>query len=446
MPESTLPKILVTPPGPKARAILERDERLISGSLVRFYPLVIESGKDCVIKDVDGNEYIDFNSGVLCLNVGHCHPVVTEAVKRQAEKFLHYSSTDFYYEKLVDLGEKLAKLTPGNFSKKIFYSNSGAESIEAAIKVSKWHTRKQLFLAFIGAFHGRLVGSLSLTASKSVQKKYFFPLMPGVIHVPYPYCYRCPFKLTYPDCNCSCVDFIDDWVFKKYAPPEDTASFFFESIQGEGGYIVPPQEYFQKLKKLTDKYGILLVDDEVQTGIGRTGKFCAIEHWGITPDIICMAKSIAAGLPLGVTIAKAEIMDWEEGSHANTFGGNPVACAAAQAVLDVIEKQRLMENATRQGAHIMTRLREMQEKYPIIGDVRGKGLMIGIEMVKDRKTKTPGIDEAKEIMMKSWRRGVAVITCGPSTLRIAPPLTITKELVDSALDVIESAVKEVSPR
>jgi len=446
LPESTLPKILVTPPGPKARALLERDERLISGSLVRFYPLVIESGKDCVIKDVDGNEYIDFNSGVLCLNVGHCHPVVTEAVKRQAEKFLHYSSTDFYYEKLVDLGERLQKLTPGNFPKKIFYSNSGAESIEAAIKVSKWHTRKQLFFAFIGAFHGRLIGSLSLTASKPVQKKYFFPLMPGVIHVPYPYCYRCPFKLTYPDCSCSCVDFIDDWVFKKYAPPEDTASFFFESIQGEGGYIVPPQEYFQRLKKLTDKYGILLVDDEVQTGIGRTGKFCAIEHWGITPDIICMAKSIAAGLPLGVTIAKAEIMDWEEGSHANTFGGNPVACAAAQAVLDVIEKQRLMENATRQGAHIMTRLREMQEKYPIIGDVRGKGLMIGIEMVKDRKTKTPGIDEAKEIMMKSWRRGVAVITCGPSTLRIAPPLTITKELVDSALDVIESAVKEVSPR
>jgi 4-aminobutyrate aminotransferase len=438
------PRILVTPPGPKARALLKRDERLISGSMVRFYPLVIESGKDCIVKDVDGNEYIDFNSGVLCLNVGHCHPLVIEAIKRQSEKFLHYSWTDFYYEHLVDLGEKLEKMTPGSFPKKIFYSNSGAESIEAAIKVSKWHTRKQLFLAFIGAFHGRLIGSLSLTASKPVQKKYFSPLMPGVIHVPYPYCYRCPYKLTYPDCDYWCVDFIDEWVFKKYVPPEDTAAFFFEPIQGEGGYVVPPPEYFQKLKKLADKYGILLVDDEIQAGVGRTGKFCAIEHWNVTPDIVCLAKSIAAGLPLGVTIARAEVMDWEGGSHANTFGGNPLACSAAKAVIDVVEKERLMENATRQGAHMMTRLKEMQEKYPIIGDVRGKGLMIGVEIVKDKKTKAPGSDEASEIMQKSWRRGVVAITCGPSTIRIAPPLTITRELVDSALDVIEGVVKEVS--
>jgi len=444
LPEAMYPRILVTPPGPKARALLKRDERLISGSMVRFYPLVIESGKDCIVKDVDGNEYIDFNSGVLCLNVGHCHPLVIEAIKRQSEKFLHYSWTDFYYEHLVDLGEKLEKMTPGSFPKKIFYSNSGAESIEAAIKVSKWHTRKQLFLAFIGAFHGRLIGSLSLTASKPVQKKYFSPLMPGVIHVPYPYCYRCPYKLTYPDCDYWCVDFIDEWVFKKYVPPEDTAAFFFEPIQGEGGYVVPPPEYFQKLKKLADKYGILLVDDEIQAGVGRTGKFCAIEHWNVTPDIVCLAKSIAAGLPLGVTIARAEVMDWEGGSHANTFGGNPLACSAAKAVIDVVEKERLMENATRQGAHMMTRLKEMQEKYPIIGDVRGKGLMIGVEIVKDKKTKAPGSDEASEIMQKSWRRGVVAITCGPSTIRIAPPLTITRELVDSALDVIEGVVKEVS--
>jgi len=444
LPEAMYPRILVTPPGPKARALLKRDERIISGSLVRFYPLVIESGKDCIVKDVDGNEYIDFNSGVLCLNVGHCHPLVIEAVKRQSEKFLHYSWTDFYYEHLVDLGEKLEKMTPGSFPKKIFYSNSGAESIEAAIKVSKWHTRRQLFLAFIGAFHGRLIGSLSLTASKPVQKKYFSPLMPGVIHVPYPYCYRCPYKLTYPDCDYWCVDFIDEWVFKKYVPPEDTAAFFFEPIQGEGGYVVPPIEYFQKLKKLADKYGILLADDEIQAGVGRTGKFCAIEHWNVTPDIVCLAKSIAAGLPLGVTIARAEVMDWEGGSHANTFGGNPLACSAAKAVIDVVEKEKLMENATRQGAHMMTRLKEMQEKYPIIGDVRGKGLMIGVEIVKDKKTKAPGSDEASEIMQKSWRRGVAAITCGPSTIRIAPPLTITRELVDSALNVIEGVVKEVS--
>jgi len=398
------------------------------------------------VKDVDGNEYIDFNSGLLCLNVGHCHPRVIEAIKRQSEKFLHYSYTDFYYESPVDLGEKLEKITPGAFPKKIFYSNSGAEAIEAAIKASRWHTRKQLFLAFIGGFHGRLVGSLSLTASKPIQRKHFFPLMPGVTHVPYPYCYRCPHKLTYPDCDYWCVDFIDEWVFKKYVPPEDTAAFFFEPIQGEGGYAVPPPEYFQKLKKLADKYGVLLVDDEIQSGVGRTGKWCAIEHWDVAPDVICMAKSMAAGLPLGATIAKAEIMDWEGGSHANTFGGNPVACAAAQAVLEIIERDRLMENATRQGAHMIKRLKEMQDKHVIIGDVRGKGLMIGVEIVKDKKTRIPGIDEAKEIMTKSWRRGVTMITCGPSTLRLAPPLTITRELIDSALDVIEGTVKEISPR
>ena len=446
MTEAKYPRILVTPPGPKARALLERDDRLISGSMVRFYPLVVESGRDCIVRDVDGNEYIDFNSGLVCLNVGHRHPRVIDAIERQSEKFLHYSYTDFYYESLVDLGEKLEKITPGTFPKKIFYSNSGAEAIEAAIKVSRWHTRKQLFLAFIGGFHGRLIGSLSLTASKPVQRKYFSPLMPGVTHVPYPYCYRCPFKLTYPDCEYWCVEFIDEWIFKKYVPPEDTAAFFVEPIQGEGGYVVPPPEYFRKLKKLTDKYDLLLVDDEIQSAVGRTGKWCGIEHWNIEPDIVCMAKSLAAGLPLGATIAKAEIMDWEGGSHANTFGGNPVASAAAQAVLDTIEKDRLMENATRQGTHIVSRLKEMQDKHDIIGDVRGKGLMIGAEIVKDRKTKAPGIDEAKEIMMKSWRRGVALITSGPSTLRLVPPLTITRELVDIALEIIEGAVKEVSPR
>jgi len=444
--EAKYPRIIVTPPGPKARALLERDDRLISGSMVRFYPLVVESGRDCIVRDVDGNEYIDFNSGLVCLNVGHRHPRVIDAIERQSEKFLHYSYTDFYYESLVDLGEKLEKITPGTFPKKIFYSNSGAEAIEAAIKVSRWHTRKQLFLAFIGGFHGRLIGSLSLTASKPVQRKYFSPLMPGVTHVPYPYCYRCPFKLTYPDCEYWCVEFIDEWIFKKYVPPEDTAAFFVEPIQGEGGYVVPPPEYFRKLKKLTDKYDLLLVDDEIQSAVGRTGKWCGIEHWSVEPDIVCMAKSLAAGLPLGATIAKAEIMDWEGGSHANTFGGNPVASAAAQAVLDIIEKDRLMENATRQGTHIVSRLKEMQDKHDIIGDVRGKGLMIGAEIVKDRKTKVPGIEEAKEIMMKSWRRGVALITSGPSTLRLVPPLTITRELVDIALEIIEGTVKEVSPR
>ena len=437
------PKIVVTPPGPKARELVKKDERFISPSYVRFYPLVVESGKGCIVRDVDGNEYIDFNSGLACLNVGHNHPKVIEAIKKQCDRFLHYSNTDFYYSEVIALAEKLAEITPGNFEKKVYFGNSGTEAVEAAIKLAKWHTRKQLFIAFINAFHGRTIGSLSFTASKPTQRRYFFPLMPGVNHVPYPYCYRCPFKQTYPDCHYWCVDFIDEFVLQKYAPPEDVAAIVFEPIQGEGGYVVPPPEYFQRLKKLADKYGILLIDDEVQSGIGRTGKWFAIEHWNVEPDIICSAKALASGLPLGATIAKAKIMDWVGGSHASTFGGNPLSCVAAIAVIDAIKEERLSENATKQGTYILKRLEELKEKSEIVGDVRGKGLMIGVEFVEDKDSKKPAPQKANEIMMRSWKRGVAVITCGISTLRIMPPLNITRELVDAGLEIIEDVVKEV---
>jgi len=437
------PKIVVRPPGPKAREILERDERLISPSYVRFYPLVVESGRGCIIRDVDGNEYIDFNSGLVCMNVGHNHPKVIEAIKKQLERFLHYSNTDFYYREVVDLAERLCEITPGKFEKKVYYGNSGTEAVEAAIKLAKWHTRKPRFIGFISAFHGRTAGSLSFTASKPVQRRYFFPLMPGVTHVPYPYCYRCPFKQTFPDCNYWCVDFIDEYVLQKYVPPEEVAAILFEPIQGEGGYVVPPEGYFQRLKKLADKYGILLIDDEVQAGMGRTGRWFAIEHWEVEPDIICMAKALASGLPLGATIARAKIMDWEGGSHASTFGGNPLSCVAAMAVIDTIKEHNLLENAARQGNYIMKRLRELAEQSEIIGDVRGKGLMIGVEIVEDKDSKKPAPNLAKEIMMRSWKRGVAIITCGVSTLRIAPPLIITRELVDAALEIVEDTIREV---
>jgi len=437
------PKIVVRPPGPKAREILERDERVISPSYVRFYPLVVESGRGCIIRDVDGNEYIDFNSGLVCMNVGHNHPKVIEALKKQLERFLHYSNTDFYYREVVDLAERLCEITPGRFEKKVYYGNSGTEAVEAAIKLAKWHTRKPRFIGFISAFHGRTTGSLSFTASKPVQRRYFFPLMPGVTHVPYPYCYRCPFKQTFPDCNYWCIDFIDEYVLQKYVPPEEVAAILFEPIQGEGGYVVPPEGYFQRLKKLADKYGILLIDDEVQAGMGRTGRWFAIEHWEVEPDIICMAKALASGLPLGATIARAKIMDWEGGSHASTFGGNPLSCVAAIAAIDTIKEQNLLENATRQGNYIMKRLRELAEQSEIIGDVRGKGLMIGVEIVEDKDSKKPASNLAKEIMMRSWKRGVAIITCGVSTLRIAPPLIITRELVDAALEIVEDTIKEV---
>jgi 4-aminobutyrate aminotransferase len=437
------PKIVVSPPGPKAREIVERDDKVISQSFVRFYPLVIESGKGAILRDVDGNEYIDFNSGLVCLNVGHCHPKVVDAVKKQAERYLHYSNTDFLYTGVVDLAERLNEITPGKYRKKVFFGNSGAEAIEGAAKLARWHMRRPRFIAFISAFHGRTLGAVSFTASKPVQMRYFFPLVPGVTHVPYPYCYRCPYKMTYPDCDFWCVDFIDEYVLQKYAPPEEVAAFVFEPIQGEGGYVVPPDGYFRRLKKLADKYGILLVDDEVQAGMARTGKWWAIEHWGIEPDIICSAKSIAAGMPLSAIIANEKIMDWEGGTHASTFGGNPVSCAAALAVIDVIKSERLLDNATQQGAYVMKRMKEVMEDSEIIGDVRGKGLMIGVEIVEDKKSKKPAGEKANEIMMRSWKRGVALITCGKSTLRIVPPLVITRELVDPALDIIMSTIKEV---
>lgn len=437
------PKIVVSPPGPKAREMVKKDESLVSPSYARFYPLVIDSGKGCIVKDVDGNEFIDFNSGLVCLNVGHSHPKVVAAIKKQCDRFLHYSNTDFYYDEVIDLAGKLAEITPGGFNKKVYFGNSGAEAIEAAVKLAKWHSRRQLFIAFISAFHGRTIGALSFTASKPTQRRYFFPLMPGVTHVPYPYCYRCPFKLTYPECHYWCVDFIDEYVLQKYVPPEDTAAILYEPIQGEGGYVVPPPEYPKRLKKLADKYGLLFIDDEVQTGMGRTGKWFAIEHWDVEPDIICSAKGLASGMPLGAVIAKAKVMDWVGGSHASTFGGNPLSCAAALAVIDTIKEEKLLENATKQGAYIMKRLEELKARSEIVGDVRGKGLMIGLEIVEDKKSKKPAPEKVKEIMIRSWKRGVAVITCGTSTIRIAPPLVITRELVDSALDIIEDTVKEV---
>jgi 4-aminobutyrate aminotransferase len=437
------PKIVVTPPGPKARELVKKDEKFISPSYGRFYPLVVESGKGCIVKDVDGNEYIDFNSGLVCMGVGHNHPKVVAAIKNQCDRFLHYSNTDFFYREVVDLAEKLAQITPGSPEKKVCFGNSGAEAIEAAVKLAKWHSRRQLFIGFTGAFHGRTIGALSFTASKPTQRRYFFPLMPGVTHVPYAYCYRCAYKLTYPECHYWCVDFIDEQVLQKYLPPEDTAAILFESIQGEGGYVVPPPEYFQRIKKLADKYGLLLIDDEVQSGMGRTGKWFAIEHWGVEPDILCTAKALASGLPLGAAIAKAKIMDWVPGSHASTFGGNPLSCVAASAVIDVVKDEKLLENANKQGAYILKRLGELKEQNEIVGDVRGKGLMIGMEIVEDKESKKPAPEKVTEIMMRSWKRGINVISCGASTIRVAPPLIITRDLVDSALDIIEDVTREV---
>lgn len=437
------PRIVVSPPGPKAVELLKRDERFISPSYKRYYPLVVESAKDCIVTDVDGNDYVDFNSGVACMNVGHNHPKVVDAIKNQCDRFLHYSNTDFYYKEVIDLAEKLTQVTPGAFDKKVYFGNSGTEAVEAAIKLARWHTRKPQFIGFIGAFQGRTMGSLSFTASKPAQRRHFSPLMPGVTHVPYAYCYRCAFKLTYPECHLWCVDYIDEFVLQKYVPPEEVAAVLVEPIQGEGGYVVPPPEYFPRLKKLADKYGILLIADEVQSGLGRTGKWFAIEHWNVEPDIICTSKALASGLPIGATIAKAKVMDWTGGSHASTFGGNPLSCAAANAVLDIIKEENLLDNANKQGAYAMKRFEELKERSEIVGDVRGKGLMIGVELVEDKQTRKPASQKAAEVILRSWKRGVAIITCGSSTLRVAPPLTIQRELLDNALGIVQDVIREV---
>ena len=441
---NSYPKIIVSPPGPKARELVVRDERFVSPSYTRYYPLVVESATDCIVKDVDGNEYIDLNSGIACMNVGNTHPRVVEAIKGQCDRFLHYSNTDFYYKEVITLAEKLAGIVPGEFEKKTYFGNSGTEAVEAAIKLARWHTRKPQFIGFIDAFHGRTMGSLAFTASKPAQRRHFSPFMPGVAHVPYPNCYRCPFKLEKPECNYWCADFIDEQVLQKYMPAEDVAAILFEPIQGEGGYIVPPDEFFQKLKKIADKYDLLLIDDEVQSGIGRTGKWFAIEHWGVEPDIVCSSKALASGLPIGATIANAKIMDWTSGSHASTFGGNPLSCAAANAVLDIIKEQQLLDNANKQGTFAMKRLNELKETNSTVGDVRGKGLMIGVELVEDKETKKPSHQKAVEVMLRSWKRGVAVVTCGVSTLRIVPPLTIQTDMLGAALDIVEDTINEVA--
>ena len=434
--------IRVTPPGPKAMRIVGRTDRALSPSFARFYPLAVDSAHGCLVKDVDGNTYIDMNAGLAVLAVGSTPGPVVKAVKEQAERFLHYSYTDFYYQNIVELAEKLAEITPGSFEKQVYFGNSGAEATEAAMKLVRYHTKRPRYLAFSGSFHGRTMGSLSLTASKPRQVKGFSPLVPGVTHVPYPYCYRCPFRLNFPECDYYCVDFIGEQVLDKYVPPEEVSAMFFESIQGEGGYVVPPDDYFKRLEKLLRPHGILLVDDEIQSGMGRTGKWFAVQHFGVEPDIVLISKAIAAGLPLSAMVAKKEIMTWGPGSHASTFGANPVATAAALATIFMIEDEKLLANATKVGGHIKKRLEEMKEKYEIIGDVRGKGLMVGAEIVNDRKTKEYGTKHVNNILDYTWKHGVLLISCGKSTLRFVPPLIIDEDLADEAMEVVEDAVAQ----
>ncbi|MBI2167703.1 MAG: acetyl ornithine aminotransferase family protein [Candidatus Omnitrophica bacterium] len=430
-------------PGPKARALIQRDAHVLSPSLTRPYPFVAETGRGVWLKDPDGNEFLDFTAGIAVTTTGHCHPRVVRAIQRQASRLLHMSGTDFYYEPQVRLAEKLAGLAPGKGKKKVFFTNSGAEAVEAAIKLARYHTKREKLIAFFGAFHGRTLGALSLTASKVVQREKFGPLLPGVVHAGYGYCYRCPYNLKYPECNISCVSYLEDTLFKKTVPADEVAAIIVEPIQGEGGYVMPPPGYHEALRELTRRHKILLIVDEIQSGMGRTGKMFAIEHWGVEPDIVTVAKGIASGMPLGAMIARSELADWEPGSHATTFGGNPVACEAALETIHLVESG-LMKNAERVGDYLEARLWDLARKFPLIGDVRGVGLMQGIELVRDRSTKEPAVSERNKIIQKAFRRGLLLLGCGESGIRFSPALVVNQKEVDLAMEILERCLKIVS--
>jgi 4-aminobutyrate aminotransferase len=436
------PFIMTELPGPEAKKVLEKDQKYVSQSYTRVYPLVVKRAMGVMVEDVDSNLFLDFTSGIAVCNTGHCHPKVVEAIKGQAEQFIHMSGTDFYYDVQSTLAQKLGQITPGPKEKRVFFGNSGAEAIEAALKLARYHTKRPRVLAFLGAFHGRTMGALSLTASKVIHERGFSPLVPGITHIPYAYCYRCPYHLQYPKCEVACVDWIREDLFKRSIPPEEVAAIFVEPIQGEGGYIVPPLEFHQKLYGLAKEFGILFVVDEVQTGMGRTGKMMAIEHWGVIPDIIALAKGIASGMPLGATVSQAEVMDWVPGSHASTFGGNPISCQAALATIKLLE-EGLIQNAAKIGDYLIEKLKELQKRFESIGEVRGKGLMIGVELVRDRETKEKAIEERNRVIQACFEKGLLILGCGENTIRLIPPLIITKNEADTALAILEEVLRNI---
>jgi 4-aminobutyrate aminotransferase len=437
------PEINTPPPGPRARALINVDHAHVSPSYTRVYPLVAETGEGLWIRDPDGNTFLDFTAGIAVCTTGHCHPRVVKAIREQAGRLLHMSGTDFYYTSQIALAAKLAQLAPGNGSNKVYFGNSGAEAVEAAFKLARWNTRRELNIAFFGAFHGRTMGALSLTASKAIQKKHYNPLVPGITHIPYAYCYRCPYNMCYPECGIECVRWIEDFLFRSTMPPEEVAAVFVEPIQGEGGYIVPPPEFHIQLHKVVKKYGILFVADEVQSGMGRTGKMFAMEHFGVVPDIIALAKGIASGMPLGAMVARSDIMTWEAGSHASTFGGNPLSCSAALATIELLEAE-LMKNAAVRGESLLSRLRELQKSIECIGDVRGKGLMVGIELVKNRETKERAGEWRNEVIQRAFQKGLLLLGCGENTIRFCPALTVTTEEIEVCLSIFEETLREVA--
>ena len=439
--ELKLPRLITPLPGPKAQQIVERDHRVVSPSYTRDYPLVARAGRGAMVEDVDGNTFLDFAAGIAVVATGHCHPQVVAAIQKQAAELIHMSGTDFYYEGMATLAEKLASIAPGKGPKRVYFGNSGTEAVEAAMKLARYHTRRPNLIAFHGCFHGRTMGALSLTASKSVQRKNFGSLLAGVFHAPYPNTYRGAYGVRPEHAAADALAYIENELFKRVTDPQDVAAFFIEPIQGEGGYLPAPAEFLQGLERLCRTHGILLVADEVQSGMGRTGKWWASEHAGIEPDIVCAAKGIASGLPLGAMIAKAEVMDWKPGAHASTFGGNPVSIAASLATINVLE-QGALANAARMGEFIFQQMAGWRERHKSVGDVRGKGLMIGVELVRDQKTREKAPELRNRILEMAFRRGLLILGAGENSLRLAPPLIIDEEQAAFAVRTLDACISE----
>ena len=461
-------------PGKNANKIIKKDAKYLWGATTRSddIPLVVSKAKGVWIEDVDGNKFLDFGAGYAVVSTGHCNDRVISSAFKQMKKLIHISGSDFYYDIQIKVAEKLKKITPGRFDKRVYFANSGAESLESALKAARYFTRRPGIVSFIGAFHGRTTVGMTISGSKSVQRSHFLPLLPEVYHTYFPYCYRCPLNLNYPECKNRAKEYIDDIpvlpcvahltevIFKRLVDPEDIAILFVEPIQGEGGYIVPPPEFLPLIRKITEKYGIIMVADEIQTGMGRTGKMFAIQHFNVEPDLITVAKGIGSGFPIAVLIGRAEIMDWRVdkrawvvGSHGSTFGGNPVSCAAALETMEIIDKD-LIYNVKKVSKVIFERLNEIKENSEIIGDVRGKGFMIGVEFVKNKETKemlpdviTKNGRNIKQVMMgEAFKRGLLLLPCGFSAVRFSPPLVLTEEEAMKGVDIFEEVVKDVEKK
>jgi 4-aminobutyrate aminotransferase len=433
------PRIVTPPPGPRARALIERDARAMSQNFSKDYPLAAERARGAMVEDPDGNRYLDFAAGIAVVATGHSHPAVVAAIQAQAERFLHMCATDFYYDNIVELAERLTRRAPGPGPWRAFFANSGAEVVEAALKLARVRTGRAKVVACYGAFHGRTYGAMSLTASKPVQRRGYGPLLPEILHTHYAYCYRCPVNRAPETCDVQCLGLLTETMFGSTVDPQEVAAVIVEPVQGEGGYVVPHPGFLRRLREVTRRHGILLIADEVQCGMGRTGRLFASEHFGLEPDIVTLAKGIASGMPLGALLARDDVMRWNDGGHGSTFGGNPVSVAAALATLELLEGG-LTDNAARVGERLIGRLRERLAPQPAVGDVRGLGLMIGVEIVRDRETRAPAPELRERILQEAFRRGLLLLGCGKSTIRLAPPLTIDEEDAETAVALLHDAI------